>query len=451
MSLTNLTPLPCLPMDTLTPDGRRLGVVLVKLTLDLVPAGPELRARGFTHALKLSQEQSPLAVTDSYHGEFLHSSVRLESDVAPPKPRCDVIFLGDAHAPGPRPCRRFLARLRVSAPDRERPEPIPGEILLDKRLQVTGERWLRRRRLPVRAFWFAVKLLTLGLVRRCPWRLTRPRPLAVLPLRYEYAFGGHARVRASEPGFRKVPRRAWLPGVDRARLRQAWKQDRTDGLLAEAFWPANPAGRGYAPLWQLKATRARRLPAPQIEDPACPFTARAAWRVMTGRAAGRFRPQLAAQGMGVIPRNCPPRLDFAGTWDAAWAASGAPYPPDYDPAFANCAHPDLQCRHLEGVETVELTNLAPHDLAGLVQGPRGERVLRFRLPGLFPFLMLDPGDGVKAQVPAVLDTLILEPGAGRVTLVQRASFPAEPEAAIELRLAMPWECREQPGVLQDRT
>ena len=44
--------------------------------------------------LQFIPEQAPLAVTDDYHGEMNRSSVRQESDLAPFKPRCDVIVNG---------------------------------------------------------------------------------------------------------------------------------------------------------------------------------------------------------------------------------------------------------------------------------------------------------------------------------------------------------------------
>jgi hypothetical protein len=202
-------------------------------------------------------------------------------------------------------------------------------------------------------------------------------------------------------------------------------------------------GRGYAPIWHIKATSTRRLPAPQIEDPNHPFTAKAAWRAMVGKAQGRHRLPLKPQGLGVITRNWEPRLRFAGKWDDAWAASGAPYPPDYDEAFNNYAHHDLQCQHLEGNETLELTNLCSHAMSGVRRDSIGNQQLRFKLPGLFPFLLLVHETGEMIQVPAILDTLILDPGEGRVTLLQRARFPAEPEPVVlELRLAMAGEPRE---------
>lgn len=468
MPFKNLTPLHCLPFEALTPAGEPLAVVIVKTTLDLVPADGDLRARGFTHWLKLSQDQQPVALTDAYHGAFLESSVRWESETAPLKPRCDVIVLGSAHAPGARPRRRFPVAVQVQTPPRARPlpprppplgfgvdvppeflqgwraevaraqaNPIPGTILIHKRLQVTGERWLKRRNLLARLFWGLVKLASLGLIRRCPWVLTWPKALTVLPLMYEYAFGGHRQLRASDPGAWRMPRRNCLPGVDKAQLRRAWKQTQTDGLLAAQGWDWNYVGRGFAPAWYLKAARVKRLPAPQVEDPKQPFSAKAAWKAMTGKATGRFLAALMPQGLGALTRNWQPRLNFAGTWDAAWAQSGAPYPPDHDLAFNNQAHPDLQCRHLAGDEIIELTNLCAPTLPGVAQDPQNNQFLRFSLPGHTVYLLLFPPNASPVPCPAVLDTLILEPDTLRVTLLHRAHPPHSPTPLrTELRLTL---------------
>ena len=474
MELHNLSPLICQPLTSLMPNGDLQSVVIVKVTLELVPGDPALHAQGLTHTLKLSQDQQPLRLEDTWHGDGLKTSVRWESELAPAKPKCDVIVLGDAFAPRGKPRRRFPVSVKIQAPDRERPappmpkpigygmavspdamrawehqaaharaHPIQGETLLEKRLQVTGERWLLRHTWLSRTFWWFLKLGTFGLIRRCPWSLTRPGAIPSLPMRYEYAFGGQVRVMASDAWSGRVAERWCLPGVDKPRLRQAWKQTREEALLAEAWWEENPVGRCFAPAWHLRAARTKRLPAPQIEDPDHPFTARAAWKAMLGKAQASHRRALKAQGLGLIARTWEPRLKEAGSFDAAWAASGAPYPPDYSLAFNNCAHQDLQCRHLAGDETVELINLCAESAPGACKDARGNQLLRFQLPGLHPFLLVGREEGTWEQIPAVLDTLILEPDEGRVTFLQRASFPATPEPAVlELRLAMPGEARE---------
>ena len=472
--MLNLTPLHCQQFYHLPPSGKLEQIFVIKVTLDLVPGNDALRAQGRTHTLKLSGSQFPVALRDVYHGEFLKSSLRAECELLPPKLKCDVIFNGNAEAPRGKPCRRFKVSIKVSAPDRERPtpprpkpigygmdvpwrweeqwrqetahakaHPIPGELLAEKCLQVTGERWLVKRSVLTRIGWWFIKVGSLGLIRRCPWSLTRLGKLTSLPLRYEYAYGGCHQVEVSDAWSHRVPKRNCRPGVDKAQMLKAWKTSRTPGVLAEGWWMENLVGRCYAPSWLAKAARLHRLPAPQIENPEHPFTASAAWKAMVGKAGSRTHPALKTHGFGVTARNAPSRVQFAGTADQAWADSGAPYPPDYSVAFNNCAHPDLQCRHLEGDERVELINLCALTLPGVCQDHQGNQLLRFHLPGLFPFLSLVYDGNRRVQVNPVLDTLILEPQACRVTLLHRARFPAEPAPErVELRLAMPGEPRE---------
>jgi hypothetical protein len=80
--------------------------------------------------LRLAQEQTPLAFKDSYLGEPVKSSVRTESDLAPAKPRSDIIVLGTARVPGGAPQPFWRVRVKV------------GEV--EKLLRVIGPRaWVR--------------------------------------------------------------------------------------------------------------------------------------------------------------------------------------------------------------------------------------------------------------------------------------------------------------------
>jgi hypothetical protein len=457
MPFQNLSPLPCLPFKVQTSQSSLQQVVLVKLTLELVALTPsELEATGFTHRLELAAEQEPLRFTDvpAPESDF---GLLLENELTPAKPRCDVIVVAEAHAPGDQPVRCFSVGLTLTASDQPRPRPRrtrllppgmdllpgqrrrswagvvwaeanpePGEVLLCKRLRVTGERWLKRRNWISRTLAWWVSLATLGLIRRCPWRLTRPRAIARLPLEPSFAYGGQVQVNPGEPAFRRLPRKQRRPGAE----------------PVQGAWEPNPAGRGFVPFWYLKAVRPRRLPAPQIEDPARPFTARAAWRAMKGQVKPEASGPLAAQGMGVQPRTSPARLGHAGSWDGAWIEAGTPYPADFSPAFWNGALPDLQCRILEGDEILELTNLCPARTPGAARDARGNTVLKFQLPGLFPYVLIARQDGDLIPAPALLDTLILEPGAGRVTCLQRACIPVDPEIRdLTLLLIMPQDPR----------
>jgi hypothetical protein len=472
MGFRNFTPLFCQPMDILTPEGESCGVLIAKITLEMVPIVASSSDRHFSHELRLAETQVPIVVKDQLHGELNRSSTRWESELAPFKEGCEFIILGDAHSPGGTPLRKFQVGLKVFTPPISRPlpmpvtmgtgippdetdwlncekerawalaNPFPGQTLIQKRLEVTGERWLNRKNIISRMFWWGVKLVTLGWVHQCPWRLTGCNPFTVLPLTYEFSFGGHVRVLASDRMARRVPRRWWKP--EGKAVLDVWQGQETDGVIAEAFWPHNPVGIGFRPLWLLKAERAVRIPAPRIQDPNHPFRARHAWAAIRGKSVAGQRESLSVQGMGVVGRTWTSRVALAGTWDECWAESGKPYPTDFQRKFNNQAHPDLQCPKLTGEEEVELLNLCPPEFPGVLVEEEGQ-IIRFQIPDLYPFLVRITGSE-RVEFPLVLDTVVIEPTEGRVTLLHRASYPNNPQPeGLEFRLALAREPRTTPS------
>lgn len=109
-----------------------------------------------------------------------------------------------------------------------------------------------------------------------------------------------------------------------------------------------------------------------------------------------------------------PRAELAGTYDEQWRRTRAPYlPEDFDPRFFNLAPTGLVAQgHLQGGEPVELINLAPSP------------TLRLALPRLTPRLRVELAGG-QEQPAARLETVVLEPDAGRVCLVWRGALPCD--------------------------
>jgi hypothetical protein len=261
-------------------------------------------------------------------------------------------------------------------------------------------------------------------------------------MRYEFAFGGHIRTMASGPWAQRVPTKNCKAGLNKNKALQDWAEAQQDCVLAEGWWDENTVGLSYAPAWFLKAARIKRLPAPQIEDPAHPFSAWAAWRASLGKDRDETREALKAQGLGTYTRNWEPRLRHAGYLDETWDPERDLFPKGYSMAFNNCAHPDLQCEYLNGNEIVELTNLSPPDAPGVLRLEDGSGLIRFQLPDLCPFLFLVYESGEYLEVHLPLDTLLIEPDEGRVTLLHRTAFPEEDgPTQVELRLAMAGEHR----------
>jgi hypothetical protein len=84
-------------------DGYEDVVVVVKGTFQVLPNGQT----------RLANAQLPLIYEDRFHGDPGLSSVHYESDLAPWKPRCDVIVNGTAHSPGFQPAEWTDVTLEV--------------------------------------------------------------------------------------------------------------------------------------------------------------------------------------------------------------------------------------------------------------------------------------------------------------------------------------------------
>lgn len=194
--------------------------------------------------------------------------------------------------------------------------------------------------------------------------------------------------------------RRWSPGAARASAPEPFV---TMPLVhTRAFGgpavPHNPVGVGH------RGESARPLGAllPNLEDPRRPFLA-------TGDAS-------APACFAAIAPAWAPRCGFAGTYDEAWRRRRAPYLPlDFDPRFFHAAPPDqVAAAPLRGGEPVELLHLAP--------GP-----LRFHLPTFAWTMQARLGADTLALGP-VLATVLLEPDAGRLCLLWRATASVDRRA-----------------------
>jgi hypothetical protein len=142
----NYTPFRPLVFNALDVAGEEYGVFVLRGTFTIMP----------DIAVRPAPMQEPIVEADRWHGEPGKSSLYMDSDLAPFKPRSDIHVNAVAHAPGWRPLTDWLVTLRV------------GE--LRKTLRVTGpRRWVRREN---------------------DWTLTEPEPVREVPIRYELAFGG---------------------------------------------------------------------------------------------------------------------------------------------------------------------------------------------------------------------------------------------------------------------
>lgn len=368
MQLVNNTPFLAISFPARDQHGQPSHVLVMRATFDIKPEG----------TLELSNNQEPIVLTDEYHGEPNKSSVRQESDLVPYKPRCDVIVNATAFAPEGRPSLGFVVGVKIDGTQGENGEP--GPVILEKKLVVTGPRCWEKGRVG-------------------GWKLRPPTvPIASLPLRYEYAYGGECRVDRDDPDGRRVDAALQLTEEQRANH----PEGRDAAPLAHAVCDDNPIGMGFMEDWYLKARKLKTFPAHQVDARENPVT-------MFGKG---YPPQ----GFGIVAKTWKQRLRLAGTYDEEWLETRWPdLPGDFDAAFWNGAHPDMQTPHLAGNEEITLINLTP------------EGSLKFSLPGNSLCIKVRYASGREAAVAPKLDTLIIEPEVMKVSLVRRAVLPIIPE------------------------
>ncbi|BCQ26029.1 DUF2169 domain-containing protein [Caballeronia sp. NK8] len=356
MDFRNYTPFPAMAFASVAPKNRRFRTVVLRQTF-------ELRAG----ALTLAQAQTSLVTSDIYYGKPNESSVRAESDLAPYKPRCDVIVCAAAHAPGKRAVPQFDVGVKLTG--------TKGSSLLNQRLRVTGARAFTRS--------------------ESDWLLGEPEPFTTLALCYEHALGGECRIK------------------------------RNDEPMQHASCATNPLGAGFITQWYVDAARPERVTAPRIEALDDPIGSDG-WSAWLSSENAAMPPPM---GLGVIGRSWTPRLQLAGTYDDQWLETRHPgLPDDFDFAYWNGAHPALQTPHLKGDETLVLTNLVSADHPQACVNAQGDTELKLPLPGHLPMGLLYTGGGL-GHAALNLDTLHVDvtQAIPQVALVWRAAVLHEAE------------------------
>jgi len=207
------------------------------------------------------------------------------------------------------------------------------------------------------------------------WAIGDPEPFERMPLRWELAFGGMGR---------SVQGRA---------------------LEQEA---RNPVGTGFI---ASDDDRVEGRALPNLEDPREPIE------------QPHDRPSPA--GFGPVAPAWLPRRSRAGTYDASWQRTRAPYlPADFDPRFLNAAPEDqIVPGRLIGGETVE------------IRGCTAAGHLRFFLPAVRLALQWE-FDGRSIDGEAELDTVLIEPDLGRLQMLWRGRLAVDKKVLRLRRLSV---------------
>ncbi|QDI04829.1 DUF2169 domain-containing protein [Xanthomonas cerealis pv. cerealis] len=426
----NLTPFDGLCFPTIDRDGRRNRVFVMKAGYRLRP-----RAGGQVSLQVIDDEPLPLCLADSYYGEPGTSSVCAESDLAPGKPRCDVVIVGSSYAPRGQPSPHWLARVRVSRP---LPPVSPPEIPLPYGLapnmlpsSAQLEQW-RREVTRAEQAWSArtthEALLDKTLRIHGPrhfkkamfnrWQVSDAEPVIEAPLRWEEAWGGRSTVSSHST----------IPG------------DSSYALDEVCF--SNPLGRGWLEERQLKLASkdsplsvADGMPAPRFEYPQAPISAPS--------IATHPEPPLdaltmaeIASGYGVTPagfgwvgRSWAPRLARAGRYDEHWLESRWPQLPEsFDAGYWNGAPDDQQIVFPPTDARIELWHLLPPDFSDR------EGLAVIDLPGHRPFVLLRLHNGVPLPLHLSIDTMVVDTQALVLALTCRVCISENVEVrTAELR------------------
>ena len=235
-------------------------------------------------SLKLDPNQGELFGKDMFYDEenIEFSSVRFESDYVVYKPHADLVVNAFAHST--EPLKEWRCGVKVLRPTDIEEEPYL--TLLEKWLRVHGERYIQDD--------------VIGTSFTTSTKATK------IPIRYEFANGGTVKNPDYDPQH---------PNEKKPFLRYA---------------TYNPVGVGVYHKSMLETNTPLR--APQIEA--------------MNESLNKVNLQNPPQGFGFIGRSWQPRIQKAGTFDEKWSKEKHPVMPnDYQEAYNNAAHPDLQ---LEG-------------------------------------------------------------------------------------------------------
>ena len=388
MQFVNLTPFHSMAFQSLDLAGDYCTTVVTKVGYDIVID----RTNGESELHLIEQEPLPLVLADVYWNDDVQGSIKQESDLAPFKPRCDVLITGNAYAPEGKPSSQWPVRVRltqtVSANANEDqhknlPNQKLSETLIDKTLYVYSPGHFHKH-------FFG-------------WILTRDKNTTQIPLRWDYAFGGASKVAN--------------PKYEQDSASPEW-------LINEACF-SNPVGNGWIEKRHSKALQKAKQSSLQTINAPCFFYPNEAItepifiQHPTTAVTAKEMQEIAKQypcrpaGFGCVGRSWAPRVSLTGTYDAHWQEERWPLSPtDFDEHYWNAAPLDQQCDWPNSDCKIETCFLFSPKVA-----PKG--YVNLQLPGHRAFVMARLQNDTPIPLTAHIDTILLDTEKQQLEVVWR--------------------------------
>lgn len=390
MQFKNLTPFDAIAYSTFDTKDREYDAVVLCASYNLIPVDNtalELNSRQHIqqvyHTEVVDEDVISLCLADEFYDEPNLSSIKQESDLAPYKPKCDVLIYGHAYAQKPTPA--FAASLKLFK---------ESEVLIDKELWFTGYQQLVRED--------RSEIVTSSNFARL-YRLTAAEPIDKVPLRYEYALGGSCTIK---------------------------NPDDPENYLTNEVCYKNPIGCGWMSEEYLDLVEKEgrslpmTLPSPQIMPVRTlfkqPLITKQSGSMDSKQMATIHYPRAAA-GFSPIHRSWAPRLAKAGTYDDAWLENRHPYLPlDFDFGYWNAAPEDQQIEFPDLTEpyTLLISNLSSKGGAQAIQLPKHRALVLIKM------------DGFSIPIPMQVDTIIYDTDTSILKLVWRMAILKDFEAEV---------------------
>lgn len=411
--------------------------------------------------LILSDEQDPLCMIDEIVDPIdIMSGVIQESDLCHYKPKCDVLVTGHAHAPQRKNVKNFMAAIHVQTPNkvifaepikaakyqfedlkqRQKKQPriaqrIKGEMLLDKKLLVTGEQYIE-----------SINESIAGGYQLFAGAASKVNKVSLNP---SSSLGGYCVIDSEHPNLDAIDESLLIPEEDRTTIPT---NHHSAPIAYFSQYAGNPYGTGYLTAEYIKAMTpevltsrqlaSKQIVIPQLQYPKRPITDTTLTQLLNTDKSDQKAQQHFSQmvaGFGICAKSHPDRHQYMGVIDEDYLArikhadkAQDIIPDGFDFAIWNCAYLDQQTEHLKGDEWITLTNLCQLDTPAASVNANGDTKLTLYLPEALATLITKSSlEGYPdAEVPMKLDTIRIDPDLQKVHLVWRGIIAADYEPEI---------------------